>query len=80
MPKTKFFLRALLPLILVWPAMSSADVLDDILDRGLIRFGVAEYCPCSMKSKAGDGSGDEMDVGKKIATVRSLPGGQIAEL
>jgi polar amino acid transport system substrate-binding protein len=67
MQKTKFFLRALLPLILVWPAMSSADVLDDVLDRGLIRFGVAEYVPWTMKTKSGELIGYEIDVGKKIA-------------
>jgi len=47
--------------------LASADVLDDILERGSIRFGVAEFVPWTMKSETGELIGFEMDLARKIA-------------
>lgn len=47
--------------------LAGADVLDDILERGSIRFGVAEFVPWTMKSEAGELIGFEMDLARKIA-------------
>jgi polar amino acid transport system substrate-binding protein len=57
-----------LPLILLSISGSvAADVLDDVLERGSIRFGVAEFVPWTMKSESGELIGFEVDVAKKIA-------------
>ncbi len=47
---------------------ANADVLDDIIDRGTIRIGVAEFAPWTIKTKSGDLIGFEIDVGNKIAS------------
>jgi polar amino acid transport system substrate-binding protein len=58
----------LLPfLLLSIPGFASADVLDEILERGTVRFGVAEFVPWTMKSDSGDLIGFEIDVANKIA-------------
>ena len=58
----------LLPLLLLsMSALTSADVLDDVLDRGTIRFGVAEFAPWTMISGSGELIGFEIDVARKIA-------------
>jgi polar amino acid transport system substrate-binding protein len=58
----------LLPfLLLSIPGFASADVLDEILERGIVRFGVAEFVPWTMKSDSGDLIGFEVDVANKIA-------------
>lgn len=58
----------LLPLLLISiPGFAGADVLDEILERGTVRFGVAEFVPWTMKSDAGDLIGFEIDVANKIA-------------
>ena len=66
MSKTKSFRRALL-LFFIWPALANADVLDDVLEKGSIRIGVAEFVPWTMKTKSGEMIGYEIDVGKKLA-------------
>lgn len=48
-------------------ATALGDVLDDVLERGTIRFGVAEFVPWTMRSKSGELIGFEIDVAKKIA-------------
>ena len=53
--------------LLFIPGLVSADVLDDILERGTIRFGVAEFVPWTMKSDSGDLIGFEIDIANKIA-------------
>ena len=58
----------LLPfLLLAIPGFASADVLDEILERGTVRFGVAVFVPWTMKSGSGDLIGFEIDVANKIA-------------
>ncbi len=44
-----------------------ADVLDDIVERGIIRVGVAEFAPWTMKSGSGDLIGFEIDLANRIA-------------
>ena len=44
-----------------------ADVLDEITDKRVIRFGVAEFAPWTIRTKSGDLIGFEIDVAKKIA-------------
>lgn len=58
---------ALSLLVLIIPPSASADVLDDILARGTIRVGVAEFVPWTIKTKSGDLIGYEIDVARKIA-------------
>ena len=75
--KSKMSLRIailkLLPLIILsFTNTASADVLDDALERGSIRFGVAVFVPWTMKSDSGDLIGFEIDVAKKIANDMGL--------
>ena len=62
-----------IPMLRSWPllllflsSLAGADVLDDIIERGTIRFGVAEFVPWTMKSESGELIGFEVDVAKKI--------------
>ncbi len=55
-------------LILAFPPIASADVLDDILDKRTIRVGVAEFVPWTIKTKSGELIGFEIDVARKIAS------------
>ena len=60
--------QALAFLILLLPAITGADVLEDILDKRAIRVGVSEFVPWTMKTKAGELIGFEIDVARKIAS------------
>lgn len=60
-------LRLLPILLLALSNLASADVLDEILERGTIRFGVAEFVPWTMKSRSGELIGFEIDLAKKLA-------------
>lgn len=44
-----------------------ADVLEDILERGTIRVGVAEFVPWTIRTRSGELVGFEIDVAEKIA-------------
>jgi len=61
------FLR-LFPILFlfVFPA-AGADVLDDVLERGELRVGVAEFAPWTMRTASGELIGFEIDVAQKIA-------------
>lgn len=65
-------LRLLPLLILSITSTAGADVLDDALERGSIRFGVAVFVPWTMKSDSGELIGFEIDVAKKIANDMGL--------
>ena len=65
---SKFPGLALSLLALVIPPSANADVLDDILARGTIRVGVAEFVPWTIKTKSGDLIGYDIDVARKIAS------------
>ncbi len=59
----------LLPLVvLLLSGAASADVLDDILERGTIRVGVSEFVPWTMRTRDGELVGFEIDVARKIAS------------
>ncbi|MGI9206240.1 MAG: transporter substrate-binding domain-containing protein [Woeseiaceae bacterium] len=60
--------QALLLLILVISPLAHADVLDDIIDRGTIRFGVSEFVPSTIRTKSGELIGFEIDMARKIAS------------
>jgi len=60
-------LRVLPLLLLTISIPASADVLDEILERGSIRFGVAIFVPWTMKSESGELIGFEVDLANKIA-------------
>jgi len=54
-------------LILSWISPASADVLDNIIDDGVIHIGVAEFVPWTMKTDSGSLIGFEVDLGEKLA-------------
>lgn len=61
-------LRHFFPLLmLLITASASADVLDEIIERGTIRVGVAEFTPWTMKTESGELIGFEVDLANKIA-------------
>ncbi len=60
--------QALLLLVLLSSLSAHADVLDEILDRGTIRVGVAEFTPWTIRTKSGDLIGFEIEVARKIAS------------
>ncbi len=60
-------LRSLPLLLLTLSNLAGADVLEDVLERGTVRFGIAEFVPWTMTSKSGELIGFEIDVAKKIA-------------
>ena len=67
MSRLKFAGRALSLLILALSPLAHADVLSDVLERRVLRVGVAEFMPWTMTSESGDLIGFEIDVAKKIA-------------
>lgn len=59
--------RAFLFLAVAVAPVANADVLDDILERGSIRVGVAEFAPWTLRNSDGELIGFEVDVARKIA-------------
>ncbi len=45
----------------------SADLLDDIIERGTLRIGVSLFIPYTMQGKSGKLAGFEIEVGKSLA-------------
>ncbi len=61
--------RIVIPLLmLLGAATANADTLEDIIERGSVRVGVAEFVPWTMKTNDGELVGFEIDVAKKIAS------------
>lgn len=61
-------LKLLLPLLLALSAnLSYADAFDEILERGTIRVGVAEFAPWTIKTAGGELVGYEIEVSKRLA-------------
>lgn len=54
-------------LLLLGASVAAADALEDITDKRVIRFGVAEFTPWTMRTASGEFIGFEIDVAKKIA-------------
>jgi len=59
---------ALTYLVLLIPSFVSADVLEEILERGTIRIGVTEFIPWAISTKSGELVGFEIEVANKIAS------------
>lgn len=53
--------------LLLLAPLAGADVFESILDKRVIRFGVAEFVPWTMRTKSGELIGFEIDVARKIA-------------
>jgi polar amino acid transport system substrate-binding protein len=60
------FCCLLLLAVLVSP-LAQADAMDDILKRGTLRVGIAEFVPWAMPAKNGGYVGHDVDLGNKIA-------------
>ena len=59
--------RCLLLLVLFAGSLAQADALEDILERGTLRVGIAEFVPWAMPAKRGGHVGYDVDLGVKIA-------------
>jgi len=64
---TKVFIRCLLLLAVFVSPLAQADAIDDILKRGTLRVGIAEFVPWAMPAKRGGHVGYDVDLGVKIA-------------
>jgi polar amino acid transport system substrate-binding protein len=64
---TKVITRCLLLLAIIASPLAQADALDDILKRGTLRVGIAEFVPWAMPAKRGGHVGYDIDLGVKIA-------------
>ncbi len=61
-------LKLIIPLLIAFFAGSaSADVLDEILERGTIRVGIAEFAPWTIKTTSGDLIGFEIELSNRLA-------------
>ncbi len=65
--KVSVILRRSVVLLAFLSFGASADVLEDILERGAVRVGVSPFAPWMMEDESGTLSGFEIDVGNKIA-------------
>ena len=62
------FLKLLIPLLMALSAGPAwADVLDEILQRGTIRIGVAEFAPWTIKTASGELIGFEIELSNRLA-------------
>ena len=60
--------KLLIPaLLVIFAGAASADVLDEILERGTIRVGVAEFPPWTIKTASGDLIGFEIELSNRLA-------------
>lgn len=64
---TKVIFRCLLLLAVLVSSLARADAMDDILERGTLRVGIAEFVPWAMPAKRGGYIGHDVDLGNKIA-------------
>jgi polar amino acid transport system substrate-binding protein len=67
MVESKVIIRCLLLLAVLVSPLAQADAVDDILERGTLRVGVAEFVPWAMPAKRGGHVGHDVDLGIKIA-------------
>jgi len=67
MVMTKIFIRCLLLLAIFVSPLAQANAMDDILERGTLRVGIAEFVPWAMPTKIGGHKGHDIDLGVKIA-------------
>ena len=64
---TRVITRCLLLLAIFVSSLAHADALDNILERGTLRVGVAEFVPWAMPAERGGHIGYDIDLGNKIA-------------
>jgi len=64
---TRVIIRCLLLLAVFVSPLAQANVMDDILERGTLRVGIAEFVPWAMPAKQGGHVGYDVDLGIKIA-------------
>jgi polar amino acid transport system substrate-binding protein len=67
MARSKTLIKLFSLFVLVCSGAASADVLDEILERGTIRVGVAEFAPWTIKTKSGELVGFEIEVSNTLA-------------
>ncbi len=68
MTRTTFLRRVVATLLLSLSASAGADAFEDILERGTIRIGVAEFAPWTIRKDNGTLVGFEIDVANKLAS------------
>lgn len=64
---TKVFARCLALLVIVAGAPAQADAVSEIVERGTLRVGIAEFVPWAMPARRGGHVGYDIDLGAKIA-------------
>ncbi len=64
---TKVIFRCLLLLAFFVSPLAQANAIDEILERGTLRVGIAEFVPWAMPAKRGGHVGHDVDLGIKIA-------------
>ena len=64
---SKALVRCLLLLAIFISPLAQADAMDDILERGTLRVGIAEFVPWAIPTKLGGHKGHDIDLGVKIA-------------
>ena len=64
---TKVFVRCLVLLAVVVSPLAQADTVSEIVERGTLRIGIAEFVPWAMPAKRGGHIGYDVDIGVKIA-------------
>lgn len=66
-PIVKAFGFVVLAVVCCMPVGAQADLLEDILDRKMIRVGVSLFTPWALKGKDGELTGFEIEVANKLA-------------
>lgn len=64
---TRVFVRCLVLLAIVASPLAQADAVSEIIERGTLRIGIAEFVPWAMPAKRGGHVGFDVDIGVKIA-------------
>jgi polar amino acid transport system substrate-binding protein len=73
MKRMKVLLGCLLVLGMLFPVVSSADVLDEILKRGVLRVGMEPgYMPFEMTNQRGEIIGFDVDVARRMANAMGV--------
>ena len=67
MAVTKVIIRCFFLLAVFVSPLAQADAMDDILKRGTLRVGIAEFVPWAMPAERGGHVGYDIDLGLKIA-------------
>ncbi len=64
-------MKKLASIIIAWAmfftAAAQADVVEDVLERGVLRVGMSSFAPWAMRAKTGEFIGFEPDVARRLA-------------